>query len=89
MAAIDRYIGAGGDLLSPANDGAAVTPSDTADLAVVSKRLWVGGAGSVKINTVLGTTLTYAAVPAGSYLNVRAARVFATGTTAPSIVAAF
>lgn len=89
MAATDRYAGQGGDLLSPAGDGAAVTPSDTADLAVASKRLYVGGAGAVKIVTVLGTTLTYAAVPAGTYLNVRAARVLATGTTATSIVAEF
>jgi len=85
----DRYFGTGDDLLSPASDGVAVTPSDTQDLPVASKRLWVGGAGNVTIITVRGTQLTYTGVPAGIYLNVRAARVKATGTTASNIVAEF
>jgi hypothetical protein len=87
--AVDRYLGSGDDLLSPASDGAAVTPNDTTDLPTASKRLWVGGAGNVKINTIRGTALTYTAVPAGTYLNVRASRVFATGTTATNIVAEY
>ncbi len=86
--AIDRYQGMN-DLLSPASDGAAVVPNDTTDLPIASKRLWVGGAGNVKINTLLGNPLTYTAVPAGTYLQVRASRVFATGTTATNIVAEY
>ena len=89
MAAVDRYLGMGGDLLSPANDGAAVTPNDSTDLPVASKRLWVGGAGNVALVTVVGTALTYTGVPAGTYLHVRAARVKATGTSATNIVAEY
>jgi hypothetical protein len=85
----DLYLGMGSDLLSPASNVAAVTPSDTVDLAFASKRLWIGGAGAVKVNTVGGSTVTYAAVPAGTYLNVRASRVFATGTAATNIVAEY
>lgn len=85
----DRYLGVGDDLLSPASHAAAVAPSDTANLPTYSKRLWVGGAGAVKLVTVGGDTVTYAAVPAGTYLNVRAQQVFATGTTATSIVAEY
>jgi hypothetical protein len=85
----DRYAGTGVDLLSPADLAAAVTPSDTANLPTASKRLWVGGAGNVKLTTVGGATVTYTAVPAGTYLRVRAQQVFATGTTATDIVAEY
>jgi len=85
----DIYAGSGNDLLSPASNAAAVTPSDTNDLAFASKRLWIGGTGAVKVNTVGGSTVTYTGVPAGAYLNVRASRVFATGTTATNIIAEY
>ena len=39
--------------------------------------------------TVGGDTVTYTAVPSGTYLNVRAARVKATGTSASNIVAEY
>ena len=84
----DLYSGSGNDLLSPASNAIAVTPSDTADLPIASKRLWVGGAGTVKVNTVGGSTLTYTS-PAGAYINVRASRVYATGTSATSILAEY
>jgi hypothetical protein len=86
---VDRFAGMGGDLLSPAADGVAIVPSDTVDLPIAPRRLWIGGAGNVTINTLAGRSLTYTAVPAGTYLQIRAARVFATGTTATNIVAEF
>ena len=89
MAAFDRYANIGGDLHGPAIGGGAVTPSDTSDLAIASKRLWIGGAGAVKVNTVDGSTIVYTGVPAGVYLQIRATRVYATGTTATSIVAEY
>lgn len=88
MTAIDRYPNME-DLQSPALHAEAVTNSDTVDFAHASKRLWVGTAGNVKLNTLGGETVTYNAVPAGTYLQVRATRVFATGTTASNIVAEF
>jgi hypothetical protein len=87
--AANPYAGMGGDLLSPAGDGAPVTPSDTVDLPSPSRRLWIGGAGNVKINTLAGNPLTYTGVAAGTYLQMRASRVFATGTTATNIVVEF
>lgn len=86
---VDRYAGSGDDLLAPASHAAAVTPSDTLALPFASKRLWVGGAGNVKLTTVGGDTVTYTAVPAGTYLQVRAAQIFATLTTATNIVAEY
>jgi hypothetical protein len=86
---VDRYAGMGGDLMSPSGDAAAVVPSDTADFPNAPRRLWIGGAGNVTINTLAGHSVTYTGVPAGAYLNIRASRVFATGTTATNIVAEF
>ena len=86
---VDLYNGSGDDLLGPASLAADVTPSDSAPLPIASKRLWVGGAGSLSLVTVGGTTVVYSGVPAGSYLNVRAAQVNATGTTATNIIAEY
>ena len=86
---VDRYNGSGDDLLSPASLAAEVIPSDVAALPIASKRLWVGGAGNVSIVTTGGVSVVYSAVPAGSYLRVRAAQVNATGTTATNIIAEY
>lgn len=73
--------------LGVAVGGAAVTPSDTVDLTFTARALWVGGAGDVKVNTANGDTITLVGVAAGSLLPVAVKRVFATLTTATSIVA--
>lgn len=86
---VDRYAGMGGDLMSPSGDAAAVVPSDTVDFPSAPRRLWIGGAGNVTINTLAGHSVTYTGVPAGVYLQIRPSRVFATGTTATNIVAEF
>lgn len=85
MSAPDRFPGAE-DLTSPACMAVEVTPSDTESLTFVSKRLFVGGAGNVTLVTAGGETVEYASVPAGTYLQVRATAVMATGTTATGIV---
>lgn len=75
------------DLGAPADIALAITPSDTADLPVSSRALYVGFTGDVRVTTVAGHTVTFANVPAGSILPVRTRRVFDTGTTATNIVA--
>ena len=85
----DRYAGSGDDLLAPASHAAAVVPSDTADLPYASKRLFVGGGGAVALITIGGDAVTYSNVAAGTYLQVRASRVLATGTTATTIIAEY
>ena len=72
---------------SPAKHAAEVTPSDSTDLTTFARALYIGGAGDVKIDTVAGETVTFVGITAGSILPVRAARVYATGTSATSIVA--
>lgn len=93
MAAVDRFADSyndadkRGSLNWPFIDGEPVAPHDTNELAYVSRALYIGGAGAVKVTTLKGTDLTFAAVPVGTVLHVRAKKVFATGTTATNIVA--
>lgn len=64
-------------------DGAMVTPSDTAtfDPSVV----YVGGGGNAKITTAQGTDLTFYGLQPGGVIPVRVKRVWATGTTATNL----
>ncbi len=63
----------------------AVTPSDSTQLQF--KRLYIGGAGAVAVKPGPdGTAVTFAAVPAGTQLNVAGTTVMSTGTTATNIV---
>lgn len=71
-------------------DAAAVTPSDTVDLPDGPCRgIYVGGAGAVKIVTTNGSTVTFAAVPVGTFMRVGAVRIFSTGTTATNLLALY
>jgi hypothetical protein len=64
----------------------AVTPSDTtADPNGPFGELVVGGAGTLKITTVGGSTVSYTVV-AGQRLEIRTQRVWSTGTTATNVV---
>lgn len=76
-----------GDLASPASSMDAITPHDTNDLANVSRAVYVGVAGDVKVRAVKnGSDVTLKNVAAGAVLPIRVSRIFATGTTASSIV---
>jgi hypothetical protein len=69
----------------PLENGANVTPSDSADLTNVSRACVVGGAGNVRVTTLGGQTLTITGVVAGQLLPMRFSRVLSTGTTATNI----
>lgn len=73
-------------LEGPADNIAAVTPSDSVDLTTIPRALWVGGEGNLKVTAKGGGTETFLSVPVG-WFPVRARRVFATGTTATNIIA--
>ncbi|MCK5600853.1 hypothetical protein KAR91_03230 [Candidatus Pacearchaeota archaeon] len=70
------------------NDNAvAITPSDTDDLSVLIKRLYIGVTGAIKIDTASGDTVTFVAVPVGVFdPGCRIKRVYSTGTAAGSII---
>lgn len=72
------------NLTSPAVSHYAVVPSDTTDLPVRPRALYVNVAGSVVLQDSAGENVSYE-VGAGAVLSIRPARVMATGTTAQLI----
>ena len=72
-------------MTSPPSRAMSVTPSDTTDLPFVSRAIFVGTPGDVRVRTLDGDEVTYTNLTGTKIL--RAARVFATGTTATNIIA--
>jgi len=70
----------------PATRAYVPTKHDTNDITTVSRGIYVGGSGDVKVKTIGGDTVTFVGVPAGTVLPVRAKQVFNTGTTATSLL---
>jgi hypothetical protein len=64
----------------------AITPNDSTDLGEVTRALYVGTAGDVKVMCLDSSQVTFTAVPAGTVLPVRIKRVMNTGTTAGSLI---
>lgn len=71
----------------PSRDFYAVTPSDSNDLTLLPKALYVGTGGAVIAQNAGGTAITFKNVANGQVLDIRANRVLSTGTTAADIVA--
>lgn len=73
-------------IMEPATKFVAVTPSDVT--VIYATRLYIGGAGAVALVPLGGgAAVTFAAVPAGTILDVSCSQVMATNTTATNIVA--
>lgn len=86
MPPTDRFDKHAAGLMTPADDGFAITPHDTNDLARTPRSIYVGGAGNIVLVTFKGTELTFNGLAAGSVLPVRANKVKSTGTTATGLV---
>ncbi len=63
----------------------AITPSDSVDLTTPAI-LWIGGAGTITVDTLNETSVLISGVPAGILLPLVVKKVHATGTTATLIV---
>lgn len=88
MAATNRFSHQVSSLGDPASYAVAVTPNNDADLAHITRGLWVGGAGNVAVILENDTdAVTLAGVGAGTLLPIRVKRVMSTNTTATLIVA--
>jgi len=72
--------------LYPASGAFAVTPHDTNPLTKVTRALFIGGAGNLKVTMHNGDVVTFVGVSAGSVLTIRAKIVWFAGTTATNIV---
>lgn len=82
----DRFANHAASLDSPAASGFAITPSDGADLAEVTRAVYVGTAGNLAVTTLTGEDLLFVGVPGGTFMPVRLRRIKATGTTASAMV---
>lgn len=73
----------------PANEGEAITTSDTVSFTNIARGVYVGVTGDVVIVMPSGAVLTFKNASQGTILPVRAMRVNATGTTATNLIALF
>lgn len=72
----------------PAYDAVAVTPSDSTNLTVNARALYIGVTGDVTLVTINGNAVLFKAVAVG-ILPVGCSRVNNTATTATNIVALY
>lgn len=72
---------------SKAEDAILVIPSNTMDLEKVSSGIYLGGSGDLKVTLKNGSTVTFTGLSSGVIHPISAKRIFATGTTATSILA--
>src|SRR5262245_39972441 len=89
--ATDPFFGTNNEPIQAGRNAAAVTPSDTADLVHVTSAIYVGAAGNLTVVMANersdASTVTFAAVPVGTVLQLQVRRIMLTGTTANNIVA--
>ena len=73
-------------LTSPALTAEEITPDNGAALSHVTRALYVGQTGNVRVLTAEGDVVTFANMQGGGLYPIRVAQVFATGTTATDLV---
>lgn len=71
--------------IGAANTAKAITPSDTVEQPIW-RGIYVGSGGDIKITDYSGNATVFVAVPQGVILPIQAKLVWATGTTASSLV---
>lgn len=86
MSAIDKFKTTGRSRAGGPANLAAVTPSDASELEAVTQWLYIGQAGSLKVTTLAGQTVTFAQINQGWHL-MELRQIHATGTTASAIMA--
>lgn len=79
------------ELLAPANKAFAITTSDSDELPVEVRGIYVGVAGNIVVSMIDPvthnlTSVTFLAAPVGNILPIRTKKIFATGTTATNLI---
>lgn len=69
----------------PAENGETVVPNDAVDFAP-TRGVYVGATGNLRVLFVGGTVVTFVDIAAGYVHPLQITRVYATGTTATSVV---
>jgi hypothetical protein len=83
---LDSFKDQARSLSSPAHDAIEIVPNDGADLQHVTRALYVGGTGNVRVRMASGNTVTFQALAGGIVYPIRAARVLASGTNATGLI---
>jgi hypothetical protein len=73
-------------LTSPPEEAAAIAPDDAAPLAHVTRAVYVGSGGDLRVRMLKGGVVTLASVPGGSLIPLRVSQIYATGSTASDLV---
>jgi hypothetical protein len=81
-----RHIPGGSLPSAPLRNAFDITPHDTNELEAVTRAIWVGVAGNLRVKTVGDDTVTFVGVGAGDLLPIRVKVVLSTGTSASSIL---
>lgn len=83
----DRFRHHADSPMGPATRAFAITPSDSDELPMATKAIYVGATGDIAVRPLDGTQdVVFANVPAGGILDLRASAVRATGTSASALV---
>lgn len=83
---IDEFSKYSRSLVSPPENAAQVAPDDASDISYVTRALYVGQGGDLRVTMLGGETVTFANVPPGTLMPLRVTRILATGTTAAMIL---
>lgn len=83
----DNFSNSSDSLIAPAQFCFEITPSDTQELQVVTKAVYIGQGGDVTLLAIDNASdVTFRNVPTGAILDVRVSAIRATGTSAADIV---
>lgn len=85
----DRFKGHQPGLNSPAAGANAIIPSDADTLSTVTRAIFVGTAGNLRVTMIEGDTVTLKNLAAGVIYPLRCTKVLATSTTAADLVALY
>jgi hypothetical protein len=87
MPAPDDFASLAPGMSGPAAKAVSLVPSNGTDLGFATRGIYVGGGGDLRVDMQDGgAAITFVAVAAGSVLPIRVSRVYATGTTATSLI---
>lgn len=90
MVAIDDFKGKGKERISdPVDNAFAITPDNDNDLDHVTRGIYVGVSGDLKVDLNSGDTAVFKDIAAGIIHPLRVKKVYATGTDATDIVGVY
>lgn len=88
MPAIDTFKSFTSSISDPVAHAREILPSDGDDLPHVTRALYLGGTGDLRVTMAGGSVVSFAALTAGWH-PLRVSRVHATGTSATNIIGAW